>query len=194
MEFQGMYLSYIGQLFIPLKHHPCNKLSSGWQNCWRPSCYVDEDFQMSLFNINHDCWRQSFEKPKQQKVKIRKYGAMFAKVCGKEVAGFFWCGLLHKIPNVNKNHRSLRTGRTMCCIKHGEDNYQRKKIKNLLRILYPFISLISMQCKSTQQKGHLPFIVLHFFPFPRMWWEDLSTKVKIMNAKKQEVKIVHSQA
>lgn len=117
---------------------------------------------MLLFNINHDCSRWSFEKPKQ-KVKIRKYGAMVAKVCGKEVAGFFWGGLLHKIPNVNKNHRRLCTRRTLCCIKHGEDNYQRKKIINLLGILYYFISLISMQCKSTQQKGHLSFIVLLLF-------------------------------
>lgn len=195
MEFQGIYLSYIWTVIYTTKALSMQRnYLQKQQNCWKPSCYAGEDFQMPLLNLDHDFWRRSFEKTKQQKVKIRKCGAIVAKVCGKEVAGFFWDRLLREIPNVNKNHRRPCTRRTLCCIKYREDKYQKNKIINLLGILDPFIALISMQCISTQQKGYLSFVLLHFFPFLSMWWEDLSAKVKIMNAKKLEVKIAQSQA
>lgn len=125
MEFQGIYLSYIWTVIYTTKASSMQKIIfRSSKTVGNHLAMLVKTSQCPLLNLDHDFWR-SFEKTKQQKVKIRKCGAIVAKVCGKEVAGFFWDGLLREIPNVNKNHRRQCTRRTLCCIKYREDKCQK---------------------------------------------------------------------
>lgn len=57
-------------------------------------------FQYKLWLLKSEVW-------KPQKVKVSKYGALVLNVHGKEVAGFFWGGIFHKISNGNTKHSRL---------------------------------------------------------------------------------------